>query len=203
MDIDQLSAEEIARRLAIVRRHSPDNPYPSTIFTEPPEPAAVLIPFIIREGRWNLLFIRRSENHNDRHSGQVAFPGGRSDADDRDAVSTALREAREEIGVDSQNIEILGALNDHITITNYRVTPVVGVLTRPFTPRLAAQEVSRAFTIPLEWLAEPANHEIRERDLPPPHGAISVIYFREYDREVLWGASARITLHLIKALGLL
>jgi hypothetical protein len=77
---------------------------------------------------------------------------------------------------------------------------VVGVIPWPYLFRLAVDEVSRVFTIPLQWLAEPANYELRERILPDPYPPVSVIYYRPYDGEVLWGASARFTLALIDAL---
>jgi hypothetical protein len=70
----------------------------------------------------------------------------------------------------------------------------------PYRLRLASQEVSRAFTVPLAWLADPANHEVRLRALPPPYAPVPVIYFHPYDGEVLWGASARFTLALLEIL---
>jgi hypothetical protein len=89
------------------------------------------------------------------------------------------------------------------TITNYCVTPVVCVIPWPYDFTLALEEVSRVFTIPLEWLADPENFEIQERELPAPYPPAQVIYFRLYDGELLWGVSAQIILNLLRALQLL
>ena len=194
------SEEKIRQRLTLASRQPIDNPYPESFFNGPPRPASVLLPFIQREGSWWLLFIRRTLGINDRHGGQVAFPGGRADEEDQDPAVTALRETQEEIGVDPRSVALLGQLNPIRTITNYLVTPVIGVIPWPYPFRLSPMEVSRAFTIPLNWLADPANREVHERDLPPPYHKISVIYFSHYDGELLWGASARIMVNLISAL---
>ena len=163
--------------------------------------SAVLMPLLIHESSWHLLFTRRNVALPE-HSGQVAFPGGRCDPDDETIEFTALREAEEEIGLIKKDVRVIGRLNRFLTVTRYLVTPIVGVIPWPYQLRLANEEVSRVFTIPLEWLAAPANHEIRKRVLPDPFGKVPVVYFREYDGEVLWGASARFTLRLIKILDL-
>jgi 8-oxo-dGTP pyrophosphatase MutT (NUDIX family) len=199
-----LSEEEIARRLAIARRpptHPPfsEHPYPAEHFPQAPRPAAVLIPLLRQENSWHILFTRRTATLAE-HSGQVAYPGGRSDPVDLKPEITALREAWEEIGLEPGDVRVLGLLNDFLTITNYRVTPVVGVIPWPYPLRLADDEVSRAFTIPLDWLANPANYEEHQRTLPAPYQPVSVFYFHPYDNEVLWGASARFTLELVDVL---
>lgn len=200
----ELSAEEIARRLA----QSPDSlnrepylefPALPQFLTGPPKPAAVLIPLLLSQVSWQILLTRRHSNLPE-HSGQVAFPGGRADPEDGSPEQTALREAHEEIGLRPQDVRLLGRLQDYLTITNYRVTPVVGVIPWPYPLRPAEEEVSRVFTIPLDWLAKPQNREERPRPLPAPYAPAKVIYFQPYDGEILWGASARITLNLIRAL---
>lgn len=202
MDLARISAEQIKARLDLARNQPLENPYPPAILKGPPRPAAVLLPFLRHQGLWHLLFIRRTVNENDYHAGQVAFPGGRSEQDDPNPEATALREAEEEIGLHPEDVRILGRLNENLTISNYLVTPVVGVIPWPYPLQPAPDEVSRVFTITLAWLADPANHEVRYRPLPPPNPAIPVIYFKPYEGEVLWGASARITLRLLQALGL-
>jgi 8-oxo-dGTP pyrophosphatase MutT (NUDIX family) len=200
-----LSAEEITRRLAQALAGAAPEPYlefPALpqFLTEQPRPAAVLIPFLLKNSAWHLLFTRR---HSDlpEHSGQVAFPGGRADPDDPSPEHTALREAHEEIGLEPQDVRLLGRLQDYLTITNYRVTPVVGVIPWPYELHPAEAEVSRVFTIPLDWLAQPENHAEHPRQLPAPYAPAKVVYFEPYDGEVLWGASARMTLNLVQALG--
>ncbi len=199
----ELTEDEIARRLAaaLPETDDPTLEFPALQgFVEgPPRPAAVLIPFLRREDGWHILYTRRNANLPE-HSGQVAFPGGRADPGDPNPQYTALREAQEEIGLHPSHVRLLGQLRQYITITNYQITPIVGVIPWPYDFTPAEIEVSRIFTIPLEWLADPANHEMRLRPLPTPHAPAQVIYFTPYDGEVLWGASARMTLNLLSVL---
>jgi 8-oxo-dGTP pyrophosphatase MutT (NUDIX family) len=204
MSIAELSQEQISRRLERALAGASRDPYlefPALpqFLTEPPRPAAVLIPFLHSQVGWQILLTRRHSNLPE-HSGQVAFPGGRADPLDTSPEQTALREAYEEIGLRPQDVRILGRLQDYLTITNYRVTPLVGVIPWPYDLHPAEEEVSRVFAIPLRWLAQAENHEERPRPLPPPYPPARVIYFHPYDGEVLWGASARMTLNLIQAL---
>ncbi len=201
-----LTSQEIRDLLAEATRTGNSSPYPefpqlTSILSEEPRPASVLIPFLRVDDAWHILYTRRNANLPE-HSGQVAFPGGRADPDDLDPETTALRETWEEIGILPNNVNILGRLPRFLTITNYLVTPIVGQIPWPYPVRPAQEEVSRVFTIPLEWLADPANHEEIQRALPEPFGSISVIYFKEYDGEILWGASARFTLTLLNLLQL-
>ncbi len=173
----------------------------------PPKPAAVLLPLLRREGEWHLLYIRRSERKRDRHSGQVAFPGGRVEPEDRDIVHTALRETHEEVGIANEHVRLLGRLRPYHTITHYQVTPVVGVIPWPYPLQLQRSEVARTFTIPLRWLGDPRNYELRHREsspqlpLPEPRPEIPVVYYDEYDGETLWGATARMTLSFLHTVG--
>jgi 8-oxo-dGTP pyrophosphatase MutT (NUDIX family) len=177
----------------------PSFSYPSELLSDSPRPAAVLMALLWKNDLWQLLYTRRNATLAE-HSGQVAFPGGRSDPEDDGPESTALREAREEIGLDPAQVNILGRLNSFITITNYSVTPVVGVIPWPTQLQISQSEVSRIFTIPLAWLCDPANHESYQRELPAPFGPVSVIYFKEYDGEILWGASASFTMAFLEAI---
>jgi 8-oxo-dGTP pyrophosphatase MutT (NUDIX family) len=195
-----LTERQIRQRLAVAETLPLDNPYPDSLLHGAPQPAAVLIPFFRVSGSWQVLFIRRTHNENDRHGGQVAFPGGRKDPDDGGPLATALREAQEETGLNPDDVRVLGRLNDILTISNYQVTPVVGVIPWPYTLKPAPEEVSRIFSIPWDWLSDPANHEVRRRSLPSSDFTLPVIFFRPHAGETLWGASARITLNLISAL---
>jgi 8-oxo-dGTP pyrophosphatase MutT (NUDIX family) len=202
--LNHLTASDIAARLAdaLPDAHDPiDLEFPALagLVKGPPRPAAVLAPLLRLDGEWHVLYTRRNANLPE-HSGQVAFPGGRADPGDPSPEATALREAQEEIGLAPSDVRILGRLRQYLTITNYRITPVVGVMPWPYVFTPAEIEVSRIFTMPLTWLADPANHEERQRILPEPHPPVGVIYFKEYDGEVLWGATARMTLQLIKSL---
>jgi 8-oxo-dGTP pyrophosphatase MutT (NUDIX family) len=209
MSIPDLSEDEIAFRLAEAARQGlPPDPYfdvkfPEGFLTQPARPSAVLVPFLRTGNEWHILLTRRTDTLPE-HSGQVAFPGGRADPGDPSLEATALREAYEEIGLRPENVRLLGRLEAFTTITNYRLTPVVGlIIDWPCALALAEVEVKRVFTIPLAWLTDPAHREVRSRVLPFPHAALPVIYFQPYDGEVLWGVSAQITLMLFQALNLL
>jgi 8-oxo-dGTP pyrophosphatase MutT (NUDIX family) len=136
----------------------------------------------------------------------VAFPGGRADPTDLTPESTALREAYEEIGLEPTRVRILGKMKELPTISNYCVTPVVGVIPWPFELKLEVTEVSRVFSIPLDWLMDPAHHEVRLRTVPELFSNIlkekthPVIFFERYQDELLWGVSAQITLNFIDIL---
>jgi len=200
INLDSLTSEDIKSRLALAHTGVVESHFPPELLASPPRLAAVLIPLLRQESAWHLLLIRRSQNHRDPHSGQVAFPGGASDSSDCNPVETALREASEEIGLNPEDVQVLGHLDEVMTITSYRVTPVVGMISWPYPLQLAANEVSRAFTIPLSWLADPANRRTELRFLPAPYNPIPVTYYQSYDGEVLWGASAGFIQRLLRVL---
>ena len=135
--------------------------------------AAVLVPFVKIKGEWHLLFIQRAIHEKDRHSGQVAFAGGKYEESDSDLQATALREAHEEIGIAPKDVSIIGELNHHYSISDFQITPVVATVPWPYQLTLQTTEVAAAFTIPLDWLAQPSHHHIEllgfEHQL---HGAI-------------------------------
>jgi 8-oxo-dGTP pyrophosphatase MutT (NUDIX family) len=151
---------------------------------------------------WHILFTRRTSTLPE-HSGQVAFPGGRADSEHEPPEQTALREAKEEINLEPRDVCILGRLPEIRTISNYCVAPVIGRIPSSYEFTLAPVEVSRVFTIPLDWLAAPANHAIRMRELPIPYPPVPVVYFEPYDGELLWGVSAEITINLLITLNLI
>lgn len=200
----QLTHTQIAQRLAdaLIPNLPPESPYPKDVQLTPSTPAAVLMPLLRANDSWHLLFIRRTLHPHDRHGGQVAFPGGRCDPNDTGAEKAARREAHEEIGLLPQDAQILGRLREMLTITNYLVTPFVGVIPWPYAVHPQPEEVSRIFTIPLDWLADPVNRSTQTRQIQHQGRPIPVIYFSEYDGETLWGASARMMVLLLEALGL-
>lgn len=199
MTVDKLSTNDIRERLAALPASPPHNHYPPGFLSERQSPAAVLIPLQRREDGWHVVYIRRTEVPHDRHSGQVAFPGGRVEAGDANVLAAALREAHEEINLAPGDVQVLGRLNDFITVTNYSVTPVVGVLPWPYEFKAQPGEVSRIFSIPLAWLADETHRRTVVRELPSG-GHVPVIYFDEYDGELLWGASARFTVSFLEAI---
>jgi len=204
--IQELTEGEISARLAEIdprkERIKNYNPrFPPELFNDFPQYAAVLVPMLKISGEWNILFTRRTSSLPE-HSGQVAFPGGRADPEDDTAEETALREAQEEINLAPQDVRVLGRLRELRTISNYCVQPIVGRIPWPYDYKLEKEEVSRLFTIPLEWLADPDNHEVQYRELPEPYSPVPVIYFDQYDGELLWGVSAEITLNFLESLQL-
>lgn len=166
--------------------------------------ASVLIPLFWHLGEWHLLFIRRVENARDRHSGQVAFPGGRHDQADANATATALREADEEIGLAQTEVKVIGELANYRTSSNFDVTPVVAIVPWPYPYQPQPTEVDRIFSIPLKWLSNQRHVELRDRTFKVPESRsaleLKVVYYDKYDGELLWGATARMTLSFLKAL---
>jgi 8-oxo-dGTP pyrophosphatase MutT (NUDIX family) len=161
--------------------------------------AAVLIPLVCCDNEWHLLYTRRTDTVQN-HKGQVAFPGGAVESDDDCREDTALRETQEEIGVDRNLVDILGRLWEMPTITGFAITPVVGVMTWPTSLTLSHREVSRAFLVPLRWLADITHLE--EVEITFPDGRQDkVIYYYPFDGEKIWGATARITLNFLKVIG--
>src|SRR5574341_195108 len=159
-------------------------------------PAAVLVPLYRERGEWRVLLTQRTDLV-EHHKGQVSFPGGRVDDDDRDRVQTALREAKEEIGLKPEHVAVLGRLDELLTITQYRVTPIVGVIPWPYPFVLSTVELSEVFGAPLRWLADPANLETQYRDPIAPGRPVPVYYFR-YEGHTIWGATARMLLNLLE-----
>jgi 8-oxo-dGTP pyrophosphatase MutT (NUDIX family) len=159
--------------------------------------AAVLVPLAWQDDEWHLLYTRRTDRV-ESHKGQVSFPGGACDEGETTPEETALREAQEEIGLDPDNVRVLGRLPNLITISHYRVTPVVGVITKwPTVFRVGEDEVARVFTMPLGWLA----NELNRWQFEMPGRRRSVIAYHPYDGELLWGATARMTVDFLKVLG--
>ena len=159
--------------------------------------AAVLIPLLRQDNEWHLLFTRRTDKV-ESHKGQVSFPGGACDEGETSPEETALREASEEIGIDPHQVRVLGRITNMITITSFRVTPVVGIIEWPTVLHLGKDEVERVFIIPLNWLADKSNRW----EFTMPGRKRSLIVYHPYDGELLWGATARMTVDFLKVLGL-
>lgn len=194
-----LTKKEIAERLRNNAKPSPENPYPPGLLEGPSKPAAILIPFTQIDDEWHLLFIRRTNNEYDRHGGQVAFPGGRMDSEDPDLKTTALREAHEEVGLQPVDVQILGEMKKFLSISNYLVTPYLGIFPWPYDLYPQPNEVDRIFLIPFNWLANPDSHNVTYHDTSN-HEPFPVIYFNPYNGEVVWGFTARVVLDLIDLL---
>lgn len=149
-------------------------------------PAAVLVPLVERPEGLSVILTRRSSSLR-RHSGQVAFPGGRMDPGET-AVEAALREAEEEIALDRAHVSLAGLSTPYRTGTGYLVTPVVGFVPPDLPLSPSEAEVARIFETPFGFLMDPANYEERHYDLPD--GGRRRFYAMTWEDELIWGATA-------------
>lgn len=196
-ELASIDLDEIRQRIQQSSlKSTSDLPYKNSGM--PLKKAAVLVPFVKIENEWHLLFIQRAIHDKDRHSGQVAFAGGKYEEADDNLHVTALREAHEEIGVAPQDVTVIGELNHHYSISDFQITPVVATVPWPYQLTLQASEVAAAFTIPLKWLAQTENYKTEKREFNGQEHP--VIYFKRYDGYKLWGATARMTVSLIALL---
>ena len=156
--------------------------------------AAVLAPVIRRDGDPHLLFTKRAD-HLGEHPGQMAFPGGSREPSDDSLWTTAVREAGEEIGLERNEPDCVGRLDDILTVTDYSVTPFVArIPNREYIPD--QREVAEIVVLPVSGLIDPDNYEVERRD-HPHHGDVIVPFFHVDDYTV-WGATARMVVQLLE-----
>ncbi|MFB6352930.1 MAG: CoA pyrophosphatase [Halobacteriales archaeon] len=156
--------------------------------------AAVLVPVLERDGEPHLLFTKRAD-HLGEHPGQMSFPGGGREPSDDSIYETALREAREEIGLRELEVELVGRLDDIETVTRYAVTPFVArIPDRSYTPD--DREVAEIAVLPVPALTDIGNYE-SERRLHPEYGE-QRIHFFHVDGYTVWGATARILVQFLE-----
>lgn len=148
--------------------------------------AAVLVPIVERHDGLTVIFTKRAA-HLNVHAGQISFPGGRTEPEDPDAVATALRETEEEIGLSANRVEVVGALDEYLTGTGYRVTPIIGFVQPSFTLRPDPFEVADVFEVPFDFLMDPRNHR---RERVHWKGAMREYYAMPYNGHHIWGATA-------------
>lgn len=160
-------------------------------------PAAVLVPVVERHDGLHLLLTRRSARLR-HHAGQISFPGGRQDPDDQDLIATALRETREELGIPSHLVQVIGTLNPLNTISRFEVLPVLALLDADYPLELSADEVEHAFEVPLNHLLDRRNHIaltfVRA-------GKQHTVYWIPWQQHYIWGATASMICQLAQHLG--
>ena len=151
-------------------------------------PAAVLVALALGPNGFQLILTKRA-SHLKHHPGQIAFPGGKVEDTDGGPEAAALREAQEEIGLDPANVEVLGQLPAHETVTGFRVTPVLGHIRADFVAVPQADEVEEVFSVPLAHVLNPQNYLIEGRRW---RGEWRRYYAVPYGPYYIWGATARI-----------
>lgn len=158
----------------------------------PLKPAAVLVPLIERPDEITVLFTQRTA-HLAHHAGQVSFPGGHIEPQDGGPIETALRETEEEVGLDRHHVQIIGRLDTYVTRTGFVVTPVVGLVSPPFTLRPDPYEVAEIFEVPLSFLLDARNHERCSAEF---EGKTRFFWAMPYGRHFIWGATAGMLINL-------
>ena len=208
----QVTAGGLRERVVATLRNTqpgldPEFPYTTSFTAEQitrlrqslPEPlaqAAVLVPLIERPAGLQVLLTVRA-SHLKNHAGQVSFPGGRIEASDAGPWAAALREAREEIGLEPGFVSPAGYLRDHLVISGFRVTPAVGFVQPGFTLQLDTTEVEDVFEVPLEFVVDPVNHVPRERHFA---GLTLQTWDIPYQGRHIWGATASMLIALSRLL---
>ncbi len=159
------------------------------IFDSKRIPSAIVLPLFYKNNEYWILFIKRTEIV-EHHKGQISFPGGRRDPEDRSLLDTALRELDEEIGVPPEAVEILGELDDSLTLTsNYIISPLIGTIPYPYEYKPDTKEIAYLIEIPISALLEKSCLK-EEHDFTD--GINNTLYYYTYQNEVIWGATARI-----------
>lgn len=150
--------------------------------------AAVLVP-VVDDGAEAKVILTQRTSKLRKHSGQIAFPGGGIDPEDRSAEQAALREAEEEIGLCRDHVETLARLPQYLSLTGFRITPVLSVVRPGFSLSLNPDEVDEVFEVPLSWLMNPDNHQRGTREF---FGADRFFYRMPYEGRNIWGITASI-----------
>jgi len=152
-------------------------------------PSAVLLPLYYKQGQYHLLFTKRTETVR-VHKGQISFPGGVYEEDDGTLLNTALRECQEEIGLISEDIEVLGALDSEPTVTtSYLISPFVAHIPFPYHFRINRHEIDEIIEIPVSQFIESG---FSLSTTMSAHGKSAITYIYRYQDRVIWGATARI-----------
>jgi 8-oxo-dGTP pyrophosphatase MutT (NUDIX family) len=156
IDPARLHADALRRRFQAPPDWRPEIAVERRFTEREPTHASVLVPLVQRD-EVTVLLTQRTDHLTD-HPGQISFPGGRAEPEDKDAIATALREAEEEIGLHARHIDVLGSLPTYTTGTGFIVTPVVALIHPPFSVEPDPDEVAEIFEVPLAFLMSPANH---------------------------------------------
>ena len=191
-----MSPEELRARLS---GRDPIDPATITPDSELPDqpglvPAAVLVGIVTGPAP-GILLTKRAQLR--QHAGQVSFSGGRIDPGDATPEAAAIREAQEEVGLDPTHVELLGRLRDYVTVSSYRVTPVLALLSPGFVSSPSAAEVEAVFQLPLAVLLDP---DAPQRHSATVRGALRTYWVWPHPEHHIWGATAAMLVHLARRL---
>ena len=203
---ERLTAEALRGRFRAPPVWTPEHSVEKKFENREPALAAVLIPLVMRAELTLLLTLRTTQLSS--HSGQIAFPGGRTDASDIDAIDTALREANEEVGLPRGHVEVLGTLPIYETGSAYIITPVVALVQPGFELRPSPGEVADVFEVPLAYLMNPANHRrhavefdgVSRQWLSMPYIDSAALSGVQPTERFIWGATAGMLRNLYRFL---
>lgn len=165
----------------------------TSVYSEPVQsdqltPAAVLIPIFEIDNQTHILFTKRTDKVS-HHKGQISFPGGKFDLTDKDLEETALRETYEEIGVKTDDINIIGKINNMITNTSFIITPYVGTIPYPYDIKVSENEIDELIYVPVSHLMDKAFFREEQRYF---NGQYITIYYYDYLKYTIWGVTGKI-----------
>ena len=197
---DWLTADRIKQAFVNPPAWTPEVKREPAFGQRPPKDAAVLFPIVLRgeQGTQAHVLLTQRTMHLSTHAGQIAFPGGKVDAEDMSIKDAALREAQEEVGLAAHFVDVVGCMPSYITGTAFHITPVIGLVSPHHVVTPNAFEVEAVFEVPLHFLMDPANHRLHqmERDgmlrqwysMPylEPHASKDGTYTERF----IWGATA-------------
>jgi len=163
-------------------------------FPADPVPAAVLVALVDRPEGLTVLLTQRASQLT-QHAAQISFPGGRLEESDPDIASAAVREAQEEIGLDPQRVRVFGYLPDHLVISGFRVTPVLSLVTPPFSLVPNPAEVAEVFEVPVSHVFDRNNHKARLRRVGDED---LLLYDIPWQGQNIWGATAGMLLTFVR-----
>ena len=186
--LDRLTPDALRQRFAVPPNWTPEVKEERRFVDREWRSAAVLVPLVDRPEGLSVLLTQRSMRLKE-HPGQISFPGGRVDEEDCTHIETALREAKEEIGVDRECVEIIGLMPEYRTGSGYRVIPVVSIVHPPFDVTLNRREVDDAFELPFSFFMTGTNYQVRSAEFPNGLGRRS-FYTIPCEGRFVWGATA-------------
>lgn len=184
--------KELARQLQeLLAEHQPE-----VWSEEHVVPAAVLIPLFEKNRELHVLLTVRTDKV-ETHKGQISFPGGMHEPGDVDMLATALRETHEEVGIKPEQVQVVGELDQLISVTDFIITPYVGLIPGPVAYKPSEDEIAEILEVPLAFFMDDSNVRTEQREF---RGRLITVYFYDYGEHLIWGVTARILTGFLKLL---